>query len=202
MTSVAVACTSLLMRSMAPTVSSTRSRPSPAERLASLEASEVLTALRATSSTALVISVTAVAACSISLFCCCRPRALSSVTQLSSSAAEASWVAEPAISCRVSRSLSCIRAMARSRRAASSLPSARITWVKSPSATCSAALSASSIGLTMLRVNRKAHSRVSTVAATSRPMTRVKAVSYWLAALALVARVWSVLMRTSPPWLG
>ncbi|MDP0881055.1 hypothetical protein, partial [Klebsiella variicola] len=37
------------------------------------DASEVDTALRATSSTAAVISLTAVAAWSISLFCCCRP---------------------------------------------------------------------------------------------------------------------------------
>ncbi|MNN35508.1 hypothetical protein D3C81_1493600 [compost metagenome] len=136
------------------------------------------------------------AACSISLFCCCKPRALSSVTLLSSSAADASWVAEPAINCRVSRSLSCMRAMARSRRAASSVPSARMTWVRSPSATCSAHLSASSIGLTMLRVSRNAHASVNKVAAINRPITSAKADAYWPAAVSLVARVWSVLMRT------
>ncbi|MNH24756.1 hypothetical protein D3C79_847050 [compost metagenome] len=105
-------------------------------------------------------------------------------------------MAEPAICCRVSRSLSCMRAMARNSRAASSVPSARMTWVRSPSATCSAHLSASSIGLTILRVSRKAQAKVSTVAATSRPITRAKAPAYWLAAFSLVARVWSVLMRT------
>ncbi|MNG03553.1 hypothetical protein D3C84_866390 [compost metagenome] len=166
------------MRSMALTVSSTRSRPSPAERVASFDASEVLTALRATSSTALVISVTAVAACSISLFCCCRPRALSSVTLFNSSAAEASCVAEPAISCRVSRSLFCILAMARSSRAASSWPLVSMVRVRSPSAMRSAACRASSIGLTMLRVSSRAQIRVSTVAANSRLMTRLMALEY------------------------
>ncbi|MNJ73400.1 hypothetical protein D3C77_701880 [compost metagenome] len=34
------------------------------------------------------------------------------------------------------------------------------------------------------------------MAATSRPITRAKAAAYWLAAFSLVARVWSVLMRT------
>ena len=54
-------------------VSLTRSCPRCADSLDWRVASEVDTALRATSSTAVVISLTAVAACSISLFCCCRP---------------------------------------------------------------------------------------------------------------------------------
>ncbi|MNV34130.1 hypothetical protein D3C71_1255360 [compost metagenome] len=175
---VAVLCTSALMRSMALTVSCTRSRPSPADVVAFFEASDVLTALRATSSTALVISLTAVAACSISLFCRVRPRALSSVTLLSSSAADASCVAEPEMRCSVSRSFSCIFDMASSKRPASSWPSTVIGRVRLPSAICSAAPRALAIGWVMLLVSNQASSSVKAVAITNRVITRLNAESY------------------------
>ncbi|MDT4875224.1 hypothetical protein FQZ97_1105750 [compost metagenome] len=85
-----VCCTSLAKALIALAVSLTRSCPSCADSLDWRVASEVDTALRATSSTAEVISLTAVAACSISLFCCCRPWVLSRVTAFNSSAAVAS----------------------------------------------------------------------------------------------------------------
>ena len=83
-------------------------RPASALCSASREESEVRLALRATSSTAADISVTAVAAISISSFCRVMPWDESSVTACSSSAAEASWVAALWMPCRVSRRLSCI----------------------------------------------------------------------------------------------
>ncbi|MNH47926.1 hypothetical protein D3C79_1114130 [compost metagenome] len=61
----------------------------------------------------------------------------------------------------------------------------------------SAACRASSMGLTILRVSSRAQIKVSTVAASNRPITRATAWLYWSAAVWLISRVCSVLMLTS-----
>ncbi|KWV86471.1 hypothetical protein PFLmoz3_03904 [Pseudomonas fluorescens] len=162
---------------IAPTVSITRSRPSRAAWLDCPDASEVETALRATSSTAAVISLTAVAAWSISLFCCCRPREASSVTALNSSAAEASCVAEPAMCWMVWRRLACMVDSALSNRAGSSLPSSSMVLLRLPAAMVSATSTALRSGVTMLRVNNQASSTVSNAATTETATTPVIAPS-------------------------
>ncbi len=125
-------------------------------------------ALRATSSTAAVISFTAVAAIWISSCCWLRVRLLSSVMALISSAAEASWVAEWLICSMVPRSCCCIFFRAVSNCAGSSRPAVSMGPVRSPLATTSAARTAMCSGWVMLRVSSQASS---TVASTARAST-------------------------------
>ncbi len=87
-------------------------------------------ALRATSSTAAVISLTAVAAIWISSFCWVSERLPCSVTALSSSAAEASWVAELPICWMVWRSCACMPWRATSSLAGSSRPEVSMRLVR------------------------------------------------------------------------
>ncbi|MNG15484.1 hypothetical protein D3C84_993160 [compost metagenome] len=101
---------------------------------------------------------------------------------MSSSAADASCVADPEIRCKVSRSFSCMVDIARSRRPASSLPSTAIGRVRLPLAISSAASSALAIGLVMLLVSSQANSRVRPVAMISSATTQLKAVEYCCAA--------------------
>ena len=121
------------------------------------------------------IGIVTVAACSISLFCCCRPRDASCVTVLSSSAAAPSCVAEPAICSMVLRRLVCMEAKAPSKRAGSSLPSTSMTLLRLPPAMVSAASTARFSGVRMLRVNSQASSTVSNEAITATVTMPIKA---------------------------
>ncbi len=138
----------------------------------------MLTALLATSSTAAVIWLTAVAAWSISALCWCKPRLVSSVTVCSSSDAEASWSDEAAICRMVSRRLVCMRLNARSSKAGSSRPTTWISRVRSPVATRSATATASANGRTILRVSRVA------MAASASTITNSAPISAWNASSA------------------
>ncbi|CRR81895.1 hypothetical protein PAERUG_P45_London_17_VIM_2_12_12_05429 [Pseudomonas aeruginosa] len=176
-TSAEVLSTSSLIRRIAWTVSSTRWRPFCADCSEADEASEVELALRATSSTAAVISLTAVAAIWISSFCWVSERLPCSVTALSSSAAEASWVAELPICWMVWRSCACMPWRATSSLAGSSRPEVSMRLVRSPEAITSATRSASPIGWVMLRVNSQASTTVARPATSSTPITAAKALS-------------------------
>ena len=138
------------------TVCPTRARPLPAARSERLEASAVELALRATSSTAALISLTAVAAISISSFCRASDRLPSSVTAFSCSAAAASSAAESPICSMVSCRLACMLRMAFISCAGSSSPSLAISPVRSRAAMRSAQDTAWRIGTTMLRVSSQA----------------------------------------------
>ncbi len=157
----------------------------------------MLTALRATSSTATVISLTAVAACSTSLLCWCRVWLECSVTACSSSAAEASWLDESAIRCRVPRRLACMVCRACSRRAGSSLPLTAMLWPRSPRAMVSATSTAWPRGRTMLRVRNRARTtvRATTTSMISRTMPTAP-LNTWLlcAAAAIPPRVLTSMM--------
>ncbi|MDT4870014.1 hypothetical protein FQZ97_1050720 [compost metagenome] len=114
----------------------------------------------------MLISVTAVAAISIWSFCCCRPRVLSSITELISSAADASCRAESLMPRMVVRRLPCISSRALSNCAASSLPLMSIGALRSPEAIRRATFRAWLIGAVMLRVSSQARSNVANSAAT------------------------------------
>ncbi len=137
-TSAEVLSTSSLIRRIAWTVSSTRWRPFCADCSEADEASEVELALRATSSTAAVISLTAVATCSVSARCCSRPAEL---WWARVSAWRACSVRYSAVSCRrvrqVFRRASWLR-MAISRRAWSPRLSVYICAISGSEVVCSA----------------------------------------------------------------
>ncbi len=169
---------SLVITAMAWAACCTCSRPCWASRLVSWEAVEVEAALRATSSTAAVIWLTAVAACCTSSCWRTWPREVSSVTACSSSAAAASWLAAPAICCTVSFRLRCMPP-----RACSSWPasSRRLLWigrVRSPWATRSALETASRIGATIRRVMTMPSARAQSVANSRPPVSVQNALSY------------------------
>ncbi len=159
-TSVEVICTLETIRLIAVTVSSTCARPAMAAVLDCEVTSDADAALLATSSTAALISLTAVAAISISLVWRRMVREASSVTACISSEVAASWVEESPIRIRALRRLACMVANAAISFAASSVPCCGMSWLRSLVAMRCAILNESPIGPVRLRVYIQARSSV------------------------------------------